>query len=56
MIRTLRRTPDLGRELARAIPGARFSLINEAGHLACIEQPESMAHQMMEFSGRQNIA
>jgi 3-oxoadipate enol-lactonase len=42
-------TPDLGRELARAIPGARFSLIKEAGHLACIEQPEAMANQMMEF-------
>jgi 3-oxoadipate enol-lactonase len=49
-------TPDLGRELARAILGARFSLINQAGHLACIEQPESMAHQMMEFFRQENIA
>jgi 3-oxoadipate enol-lactonase len=48
--------PDLGRELGRAIPGARFSLINEAGHLACIEQPEAMAHQMMEFFRQENIA
>ena len=48
--------PDLGLELARAIPGARFSLINEAGHLACIEQPEAMAHQMMEFFRQENIA
>ena len=47
--------PDLGRELARAIPGARFSLIKEAGHLACIEQPESMARQMMEFFRQENI-
>jgi len=48
--------PELGRELAQAIPGARFSLINEAGHLACIEQPEAMAHQMMEFFRQENIA
>ena len=48
--------PDLGRELARAIPGANFSLINDAGHLTCIEQPEAMAHQMMEFFRQVNIA
>lgn len=47
--------PDLGRELAQAIPGAHFSLINEAGHLACIEQPEAMTHQMMEFFRAANI-
>lgn len=41
--------PDLGRELAQAIPGARFSLIKEAAHLTCIEQPEAMAQQMREF-------
>jgi len=48
--------PDLGRELARVIPGANFSLINDAGHLTCIEQPEAMAHQMMEFFRQVNIA
>jgi 3-oxoadipate enol-lactonase len=48
-------SPDLGRELARAIPGAHFSLINEAGHLACIEQPEPMARQMMEFFQEVNL-
>ncbi|HSE90290.1 MAG TPA: 3-oxoadipate enol-lactonase [Candidatus Binatia bacterium] len=41
--------PDLGRELAQAIPGARFSLIKEAAHLTCIEQPEAMAHQITRF-------
>jgi 3-oxoadipate enol-lactonase len=40
---------ELGRELARAIPGARFSLIKDAAHLTCIEQPEAMACQMIEF-------
>lgn len=48
--------PDLGRQLAQAIPGARFSLIEEAAHLTCIEQPEAMAHQMMEFFRQENIA
>jgi 3-oxoadipate enol-lactonase len=41
--------PDLGRELARAIPGARFALIEDAAHLACIEQPGAMAHQITRF-------
>ncbi|HXV81797.1 MAG TPA: 3-oxoadipate enol-lactonase [Candidatus Binatia bacterium] len=41
--------PDLGRELAGAISGARFSLIKDAAHLACIEQPKAMAQQMREF-------
>jgi 3-oxoadipate enol-lactonase len=41
--------PDLGRELARAIPGARFSLIKEAAHLTCIEQPQAVARHLREF-------
>jgi 3-oxoadipate enol-lactonase len=41
--------PELGRELASLIPGARFSLIEHAAHLPCIEQPQSMAQRMMEF-------
>jgi 3-oxoadipate enol-lactonase len=47
--------PDLGRELAKTIPNARFALIEEAAHLTCIEQPEAMAHQMMEFFRAANI-
>jgi 3-oxoadipate enol-lactonase len=41
--------PDLGRELAQAIPGARFALIKDAAHLTSIEQPEAMAQQMRQF-------
>ena len=41
--------PDLGRELAGSISGARFSLIENAAHLPCIEQPEAMVKQMLEF-------
>jgi 3-oxoadipate enol-lactonase len=32
--------PDLVRELASLIPGARFELIRGAGHLPCVEKPE----------------
>jgi 3-oxoadipate enol-lactonase len=41
--------PDLGRELAQAIPGARFSLIKNAAHLTCIEQPQDFARQLRDF-------
>jgi 3-oxoadipate enol-lactonase len=41
--------PELGRELARLIPGAEFSLIENAGHLSCVEQPEKVAERMMRF-------
>jgi 3-oxoadipate enol-lactonase len=41
--------PELGRELAGLIPGARFSLIEKAAHLPCIEQPEAVAQRMMQF-------
>jgi len=41
--------PELGRELASSIRGAKFSAIEYAGHLACVEQPEIMAKRMMNF-------
>jgi 3-oxoadipate enol-lactonase len=41
--------PELGGELARSIPGAKFSVIEDAGHLACVEQPEIMAKRMIDF-------
>jgi 3-oxoadipate enol-lactonase len=41
--------PDLGRELAQAIAGARFSLIKDAAHLTCVEQPQVIACQLREF-------
>jgi len=34
--------PDLVRETAELIPGSRFELIRNAGHLPCIEQPAVM--------------
>jgi len=41
--------PELGRELAGLIPGAKFSLIEAAAHLPCVEQPAAMAETMLEF-------
>ena len=32
--------PEVGRDLAAGIPGARFLLVEEAGHLVNLEQPE----------------
>ncbi|HEY7714949.1 MAG TPA: 3-oxoadipate enol-lactonase [Candidatus Binatia bacterium] len=42
--------PELGRELARLIPRAEFSLIENAAHLPCIEQPEALAKRILRFS------
>jgi len=47
--------PDLGRALAQAIPNARFAIIENAGHLICIEQPAAMAEQMTKFFRAGNI-
>ena len=41
--------PDLGRELAAALPDAHFELIEKAAHLPCIEQPEVMAAKINRF-------
>jgi len=41
--------PELGRELAGLIRGARFSLIQNAAHLPCIEQPEAAAERILEI-------
>jgi|Tabmets5t2r1_1033131.scaffolds.fasta_scaffold08344_3 pimeloyl-ACP methyl ester carboxylesterase len=41
--------PEIGRELAAAIPGARFLLVEEAGHLANLEQPEIVNEALLDF-------
>jgi 3-oxoadipate enol-lactonase len=35
--------PDLVRATAEAIPGARFEIIRDAGHLPCLETPDAVA-------------
>ncbi|HEX6386655.1 MAG TPA: 3-oxoadipate enol-lactonase [Anaerolineae bacterium] len=41
--------PDLVRGLAEALPDGRFDLIEKAGHLPCVEQPEAMATRIDRF-------
>ncbi|MFO1207700.1 MAG: 3-oxoadipate enol-lactonase [Amaricoccus sp.] len=48
--------PDLVRETAASIPGARFELIRGAGHIPPVEQPEAMARLLGRFIEEQALA
>ena len=41
--------PDLVRATAEMIPGARFAVIEGAGHLPCIERPDALADLIAEL-------
>ncbi|WP_108659844.1 3-oxoadipate enol-lactonase [Acuticoccus kandeliae] len=41
--------PDLVRGTADLIPGARFRLIEGAGHIPCVEAPDALAGHLLEF-------
>lgn len=41
--------PDLVRSLADLIPGSRFDIIRDAGHIPCIEQPEALVTLIRDF-------
>jgi 3-oxoadipate enol-lactonase len=41
--------PEEGRALAAAIPGARFLLVERAGHLVNLEQPEPVDEALLDF-------
>jgi pimeloyl-ACP methyl ester carboxylesterase len=41
--------PEAGRELAAGIPGARFLLVEQAGHLVNLEQPEIVNEALLDF-------
>lgn len=43
--------PDLVRNTASMIPGARFEVIASCGHIPCIEQPEKLAELLTAFVG-----
>ena len=43
-------TPDYGRAFAAAIPGARFELIEGAGHYPQLEQPAAFAAAVRDFA------
>ncbi|TPE49216.1 3-oxoadipate enol-lactonase [Amaricoccus solimangrovi] len=42
--------PDLVREMAESIEGARFELIRGAGHIPCVEAPETVARLIGDFA------
>jgi 3-oxoadipate enol-lactonase len=41
--------PDLVRETAESIAGARFEIVRGAGHIPCVEQPEATAALISAF-------
>lgn len=43
--------PDYGRAFAERIPGARFEVIPNAGHVPQIEQPEAFVERVISFLG-----
>ncbi len=47
--------PDLVRETAQSIAGARFELIRGAGHIPCVEAPEALAALITGFLEEHNI-
>jgi 3-oxoadipate enol-lactonase len=42
-------TPDMARELAASIPGAKLTVIDDAGHLSNIEQPAAFNAAVIAF-------
>jgi len=41
--------PEMARRLASIVPNARLSLIPQAAHISCVEQPAVMATRIMQF-------
>lgn len=41
--------PEQGRRLAEALPNAQFEVIEGAGHLSCVEQPDLLAQKIEAF-------
>jgi 3-oxoadipate enol-lactonase len=41
--------PDVARATADLVPGARFEVIDDAGHLPCVEHPEAYAAILGDF-------
>lgn len=41
--------PDMVRETVGLIPGSRFELIRNAGHLPCVDQPDLYAAHLLQF-------
>lgn len=48
--------PDHGRTVARDIPGSEFVLIERAGHVPYLEQPEATLGAVNAFVDRHGLA
>jgi pimeloyl-ACP methyl ester carboxylesterase len=46
---------DYGRSYCAAVPGARFELIENAGHLPHIERPEAFAEKIFDFIEERSV-
>lgn len=41
--------PEIAREMADAIPGARLSIIPDSGHVSTLEQPEAITQALLDW-------
>jgi pimeloyl-ACP methyl ester carboxylesterase len=48
--------PDYGRAFAAAIPGARFQVLPDTGHLPQLESPQLLLDAVWEFTGTDAIS
>jgi 3-oxoadipate enol-lactonase len=46
--------PDIGRQVVALIPGARFVVMDDAGHFPHLQAPESLLHLARGFLGEQD--
>ncbi len=47
--------PPLVRSMADLIPGAEFAVIENAGHIPCVEQPKQLVAKIREFLERKRL-
>ena len=47
--------PALVRSMADLIPGAEFAIIENAGHIPCVEQPAQLVARIREFLARNDL-
>ncbi len=48
--------PDIVKEMAGAIPGAEFTVIDGVGHIPCMEAPEVFSGELARFLTRREIS
>jgi pimeloyl-ACP methyl ester carboxylesterase len=48
--------PEYGRAVADAIPGARFELLADTGHLPQLESPDKLLSVLQDFAGANSPA